>query len=436
MKNEILLICFDYLPMVTPNSLRWSSIAEYWSDQGFIVHVICSWQPGQPREETMNKIFVYRVGGKFSQKIRQGIMNKYQPIVMNRIEQKKRLTEKQRMIAWTKWLHDITWKKIYWPDYACLWFFNAYKIANELINKYDIKKMITVSFPFTAHLVGYFIKKNSKTTWIVDIIDPSFFPGFPPTNNRLLYSGLNKRMERKIFRRAQAISVLTEPIRKRFSESYPEDGPKINVNPNLLNYQRDTKSSLFADENKIRIVFIGTLNRTARSPEHVLHVFELLLKTRIAQRLELHFFGRVDYCQELFMPYQELINKSIFLHGPVSRKNAIQAMCSADILANIGNANPYQEPSKVVEYVSSGRPIINFVTIQNDSSALILGKYPAALNVFCPIRDEKTGQLDLLVKFIEHPPKVKRDLVEELVRPYQIDSVADAYQRMLDGAGI
>ena len=437
MKNEILLICFDYLPMVTPNSFRWSSIAEYWSDHGFQIHVICSWQPGLPREEKMDNIFIYRVGGGFSQKIRQGIMNRYQPIVMNRIERKKRLSAKQRLIAWSKWLHDITWKKIYWPDYACFWFFNAHKKSSELIKKNNITKMITVSFPFTGHLVGYFIKKkNPETTWVVDILDPSFFPGFPPTNNRLLYSGWNRRMERKVFRRAQAISVLTESIRKRFSELYPEDSPKINVNPNLLYCQRDMKNSLFPTDNKIRMVFIGALNKTSRSPEHVLHVFEMLLETRIAARLELHFFGHVDYCQEMFMPYQKLINKSILMHGLVSREIAIQAMSSANILVNIGNNNPYQEPSKVIEYVSARRPIINFVTIQNDSSVLILEKYPAALNVFCPLQGEKDGQLDLLVKFIEHPPVVESDLVEKLVRPYEIDSVANAYQRMLSGTGI
>jgi len=41
MKNKILIICHDYLPLETPNSFRWSSIAEYWVQQGHDVYVVC-----------------------------------------------------------------------------------------------------------------------------------------------------------------------------------------------------------------------------------------------------------------------------------------------------------------------------------------------------------------------------------------------------------
>ena len=217
---------------------------------------------------------------------------------------------------------------------------------------------------------------------------------------------------------------------------YPESGHKIGVNPNLLHYESDTKDSLFSENKKIRLVFVGTLNRTTRSSKHLLQIFEMLLQTEIAERLELHFFGGIDYCEEQFMPYQELMSKRIFLHGHVSRKDAIHAIYSADILVNIGNSNPYQEPSKVIEYASIGKPIINIMTIHNDSSALVLEKYPAAMNVFCPMVERKTEQLDKLIKFIENPPYVEKDFLEKLIMPYTIDTVANTYLQMLDKGGI
>jgi glycosyltransferase involved in cell wall biosynthesis len=344
---------------------------------------------------------------------------------------------KQRLILLIKRLHDITWKKIYWPDYACLWFLPAYKKANMLLQHHNVKNLISVSLPFTGHLVGYFIKKkNLKTTWVVDIIDPSFFPDLSCTNTFLLYSKLNRSVEKRVFRNAQTVSVLTQSIQKRYSKLHPESRHKIAVNPNLLHHERDTKSSLFPENKKIRLVFIGTLYKTTRSPEHLLQVFEMLLQTEIAERLELHFFGGIDYCVEQFMSYQELMSKRIFIHGKVSREKAIRAMYSADILVNIGNSNPYQEPSKVIEYASIGKPIINIMTIHNDSSALVLEKYPAAMNVFCPMMERKTEQLDKLIKFIENPPYVEKDFLEKLIMPYTIDTVANTYLQMLDKGGI
>lgn len=435
MKNKILIICHDYLPLETPNSFRWSSIAEYWVQQGYDVYMVCTWKPGFQRKEILNGVHVYRVGGIFEETIRRWIMRKHQSIVLNQTQESCHLTVKQRLILLIKRLHDITWKKIYWPDYACLWFLPAYKKANMLVQHHNVKNLISVSLPFTGHLVGYFIKKkNLKTTWVVDIIDPSFFPNFSPTNNCLLYSGLNKTVERKVFRKAQAVSVLTRSIQERYSGLFPQSSPKITVNPNLLYYKKNIKSSLFREDKKIRLVFVGTLNRTIRSPGHLLQVFEMLLQTGITERLELHFFGGIDYCVEQFMPYQELMSKKIFVHGKVSREKAIRAMYSADILVNIGNANPYQEPSKVIEYASTGKPIINIMTIHDDSSAILLRKYPASMNIFCyPGFENDTRQIARLVEFIENPPSVGKNVLEKWISPYKVETIARAYQDMLNG---
>ncbi len=420
--------------MVTPNSFRWSSIAEHWARQAYEIYVICAWQPDTEREETLNGIRVFRVGGGMSQRIRRGIMEKHRTIVLDQIQKSSRMAVKQKLILWAKQLHDITWKKLYWPDFACLWYFPAFKKADEFIRQHNIEKLITVSFPFTGHLVGYSMKKKrSEITWLADVIDPSFFPDLFLTNNDVLYHRLNKAVERKIFQQADAVSVLTGIIRKRYADLYPEYSGKIHVNPNLLHYEIAAGKSLFPQNNKIRLVFVGTLNKTVRSPEHLLRVFEMLLHTKTGKRLELHLFGTVDYCMEQFASYQELMGQHIFLHGAVSRNKAVQAMHSANILVNIGNMNPYQEPSKVAEYASTGKPIVNIATIANDSSALALEKYPAAINIFCPVPNEKrTEQINKLNEFIENPPCVEKESVKKWLTPYTIDSVTGAYLSMLN----
>jgi hypothetical protein len=162
----------------------------------------------------------------------------------------------------------------------------------------------------------------------------------------------------------------------------------------------------------------------------------MLLNTRIGERVELHLFGAMDSCMEQFTSYQKLTGQCIFLYGPVCREKAIQAMHSADILINIGNANPYQEPSKVVEYASAGKPIVNITTVANDSSAFVLGEYPAVINVFCPIPEEKRiEQLNKLIGFIEHPSCVEPEFLKEWLAPYTIDVVAGTYLTILNQSG-
>jgi len=159
----------------------------------------------------------------------------------------------------------------------------------------------------------------------------------------------------------------------------------------------------------------------------------MLLKTLLGENLELHFLGPVDSCMDLFAPYNVLLNKRIFLHGKVSREMAVRAMQSADILVNIGNTNPFQEPSKIIEYASTGKPIINITSISEDSSALALEKYPAVINVLCqPMGVENNAQITKLVKFIQQPPYVDKDYLKEWVAPYEICAISKIYLTLLN----
>ena len=60
------------------------------------------------------------------------------------------------------------------------------------------------------------------------------------------------------------------------------------------------------------------------------------------------------------------IDKHSF-YSQVSREEAQKLMVnSAHCLLSIGNKNPNQIPSKVVEYLATGKPIIHFTEIDND----------------------------------------------------------------------
>ena len=432
MNNKVLIITYDYTPLVTPNSFRWSSVAEALLNRNYQVFVLAAWKPNLPREERVNGVHVYRVGGQIIEKMRAGILRQHQKNDLDQRSSSTQPTSKQGSFGILKKIHDVTWKKIYWPDYACTWFLPALKAAKRIIEDESIFNYITVSIPFTPHLIGNKLKSlYPEKNWIVDISDPFCFLKSMQNNNHYLYSKLNVKTERKIFNEAQAVSVLTKSQQDKYSELFPESAGKIFINPNILSNNDCTESSpLSPDNSKIRLVFIGMLKNGIRTPENLLEIFNLLLKTELAGKIELHFFGGLDYCLEFFGSYQRLIDKSIFLHGVVSRIKAIQAMNSADFLVNIGNSNPYQEPSKVIEYASTGKPIINILSIKDDSSAALLRHYPAVFNVFQNSKDQPEV-ITKLLHFLVSPPVVKIDSLDVWLKPYRVESIVDNYEAML-----
>jgi hypothetical protein len=113
-------------------------------------------------------------------------------------------------------------------------------------------------------------------------------------------------------------------------------------------------------------------------------------------------------------------------------------------LVNIGNATVAQIPSKVVEYVAAGKPILNVVTREDDSTAEFLKRYPLALTV--NVGGAQSGEwlegapvapasLDLaaerIADFLTHPPNAPAEVLAAWRERFSIHKVASDYAAMI-----
>lgn len=136
----------------------------------------------------------------------------------------------------------------------------------------------------------------------------------------------------------------------------------------------------------IKCVFVGNIYCGIRDPKYTIRLFDAL-DVDFAQ---LHIYGVTD----------EQINfDKVIYHGSVALDEALCAEDNADFLVNIGNLMTNQVPSKIFEYISTGKPIINICKNRNCPSLPYFEKYPLVLNLFEEdnIFDEQVG---LLKKFL------------------------------------
>ena len=76
------------------------------------------------------------------------------------------------------------------------------------------------------------------------------------------------------------------------------------------------------------------------------------------ENIEFHWYVNDDSKNEIASHNKEL--NSIF-HSIVEREEALKLMAgSFHCLVSIGNLNTTQIPSKVIEYISTGKPVIHF----------------------------------------------------------------------------
>jgi glycosyltransferase involved in cell wall biosynthesis len=428
--KRLLIVTNLFAPALSPRAFRWHAIARHWVGQGHAVEVITAPHGGAPAKEHLDGILVQRVGGRLD-RWRSRLAPAGGPAAPGA---PARRSSALRHAA--KWLHDRTWKQLYWPDYAAPWLGPAMRAARTRLAEAPVDALITVALPFTAHLVGLACRPAVRT-WLADSGDPFSLNAASPPNNAALYDARNRRSEAQVLAACDSFTVTTAATRERYLAAFPHARGKVQVIPPLAAPApvETSASPYFPADGRLRLVYLGNLYRSLREPGPL---FELLRGLRqrepdLAQRLELHFFGAAgDFAAELAAMTAEW--PGFHAHGPVDRPTVARVLASADGLVNIGNATEDQLPSKLAEYAATGKPILNLASREQDSSAAFLAAYPLARTV---VSRDGIFPLAPLADFLRHQAGQRLPLpdIAGFLEPYTVHSVADAYLAALSPRG-
>ncbi len=443
-KSRILIVSYNYAPMQSPRAFRWSAIAREWAKQGVEVHVVAAWKTGLGREETIDGVHVHRVGARLFAKF-NGAAGSPSATGSNTRNGNGSLLKKV-----VKHLHDATWKNLYWPDYAYAWYYPALREAERLVVREQYDALISVSHPFTGHLVGLQIKKkHDALPWLVDIGDPfSLLNGIKP-NNVSLYKSLNRSVEQKVLRRCDRIAVTTDGARDLYAKQWPFSESKTDIIYPLVDldainnsqgvdreFEPDTK------DRKLHIVYVGNLYTNTRNPRPCVELFGELARRHpeMAKDLSIKFYGGIDN-DSMFDAAKNIPDTMVEWCGPVPREQALKLQAEADILLYIGNNNSYQLPSKIVEYMAFGKPILNFFSVEDDQSLKLLKNYPVRQDIDLSASDEsrKARRVDSIARFIRivqgMPPQHRwtlADSARKLTDEFTAETIAGNYLKAVD----
>ena len=422
---KVLVITYDFFPDNTPNTYRWHNILKKWDERGIEIFVISNKKNDFKESEIHDNLKIYRTS--------EFLLGKYKNRFSNKLEQKSTNTNKFsiKFRKAIKFIYKISWSNIYWPDFAILWTFSTYKIAKKIIKDEQIDKLITVSWPFSTHLIGYNLKKKfNYIDWLAETIDPfNFFNG---ANNKFIYNHLNLFAERKLFDYANHLTVTTDNIKNKYITLYPEIEGKIHVIKNLFVPPIITNSNIInRNGNKLKLSFFGSLLIDVRTPDLVIKFFKKIITNNNYKNIELHFFGEVNELIQNFEPVKKFIGKNIFLHGLIPREQVKSEIEHSDILINIGNKNEFQEPSKLIEYMFYEKPIINFTEIINDTSNHLLKNYPKLFQVTPETINQETLIKDFDKFCLNKEIQINKDELNSILEAHLINNIEQSYFNIL-----
>ena len=162
--------------------------------------------------------------------------------------------------------------------------------------------------------------------------------------------------------------------------------------PNIKKPYISEKSVIDFDENYANILFCGIVADEYRNPKEVLKYICSLIDS--GKKIRVYFLGTDD--SAVLNEYIKKYPRNVFFHDKVSVEKAFATMDKADILLNISNTLSNQVPSKIFDYFSMGKPILNLQQTDSCPAQRYFDKYPLSFTVKS---GEKTD-LSRLAEFI------------------------------------
>lgn len=235
----------------------------------------------------------------------------------------------------------------------------------EIIKVFPFDAVISTSEPYSAAAAASSLKNVKKILYLMD--PPNMICGNQDTQYR-------KNTISTVLSQTDVI-VTTPFIAEALKNNQLLNNANIVIPAGFPMISGDSQTGRNRSDGKIRLLFCGWLYSDIRSPKYFLDIV-----SHLDDRFEITFMGRE--CEKLKDRFEIHSKAKIITLPQQPYEEAIQAMNDADILINIGNSVPVHMPSKTLEYINTGKPIVNFYKFDNCPTLYYTKRYPLALNLF------------------------------------------------------
>lgn len=201
--------------------------------------------------------------------------------------------------------------------------------------------------------------------------------------------------------------------------------------PNV--FERQAKNLCVKKIDTINLVFVGKFYPNVRNPQYLFDIMEHIHLNGISLTMAGGFNG--SFSESFVERYFQ--NKASYIKylGMLPAQDADKLLLQSDILIHIGNTDPNLLPSKILDYISTGKPIINLYQNEQCPTLEILEQYPLKLN----IRTETPITQELVRRIVDFckdnlGKKLPFTEIEPLYKKYTPKVVGEIFYKTLKDA--
>ena len=349
MKKKILLITYNFPPILNPESIQSSRYVKYLSYNNWQSTVVCAdYQTLISRPNDLNllnwlpsDVTVYPVKP-------QG------PLFVNRF---------------------LSYDILRYPDGKIGWYKPAVKKALSLIQENDFDVIHSWAMDHISNLVGLKLKEESGLPWVSHFSDP--WVDNPYHFYGPLSRYFNLKWEKNVMENSDMVVFVSEETKKLVLKKYPDKiHEKCVVIPHCFDAEiiAQLPGTTKPEKTKFTLTYTGNFY-LSRSPRGLF----ISLKNLLLKRPELEKHLNIQIVGKLPNQYKRLvkqlrIEKIVTITGTIPYLESLQYQKNADVLLVIDA--PLKMPSvflplKLIEYIGFKKPIFGITPLEGESASLI-----------------------------------------------------------------
>lgn len=244
------------------------------------------------------------------------------------------------------------------------------KKLDAINERHKIDTIISVTFPFYTHVFALKYKyKHPNVNWITYTTDPLAYNEANPMPKWKMKRA--EKIEKEVYENCNTC-LITEELKQNLLGDYHIPEHKVVVLPYLIETSIKPLQPKVRQSEIPQILYAGCLFYRVRNPQIMLNVFSGM------KDVDLNLYVTGDrICRKML---KGQFPENIKINNVVPREEYLRLLRESDILVNLSNNAKLQAPHKLLELISTGRPIINFYYYKNSGYELI-EKYPLGINI-------------------------------------------------------
>ena len=306
----------------------------------------------------------------------------------------------------------------YYPNSAYFRSIKYYKIAKKIIDSEKIDVVIAAYRPFEAIYALLKLKKKYgdgifAVAYHLDLLSS------PSTKNKYVRTYQKIRAKHVVENEKKCADMLVFPEAVNRFDSSSKNIYYANF-PVLVEMEKQS-FILPYDSDFYNIVFIGTLSEINRKTEKVLDLLDLCNNNSM-KKIQWHVWGRADESVKKQMSAFSFVK----YHGLLDNDKVLYALDNADFIVNVSNdLTVNMVPSKIFQYFSTKKPILNFIKNKDDASIPFFEQYGLSLNLY--VGDDKNVCVEKILAFMKTKcnqiASTADDLLKKSTPSYFVDLV-------------